>query len=132
MDSLPGPKGAYEMTQSDNGFFLRLDMPGVEPSGLKIYKRSERKVVTFNGVAPRKESFPFDESERVYAGVVQLDRDPNQIEVDVMVEDGSVILLFPDAEGALFFLPPPRSAPGQTSSGISFSHSCLKSNLGCN
>ena len=131
MDSLPGPKGAYEMTLVDGGFLLRLDMPGVPPSGIKIYKRSDRKVVTFNGVAPRKESFPFDESERVYAGVVQLNRDPIQIQLDVTVENGCVVMVFPNAEGALFFLPPPRSGPGQTSSGISFSL-LLRINLGCN
>ncbi|KAJ8445619.1 hypothetical protein Cgig2_018560 [Carnegiea gigantea] len=122
LQDLPGPKGPYDITRMKSGFFVRLDMPGVPPNGIKIFKRPEKKMVTFNATAPKKEGFPYDESERVYAGVVQLNKDPNELLVDVIAENGSVILLFPTADGHLFFIPQSRShttAMGEGSSGKS-------------
>ncbi|KAJ8423612.1 hypothetical protein Cgig2_011960 [Carnegiea gigantea] len=82
-----------------------LDMPGVAQNGIKIFKSSEKDMVTFSATALKKESFPYDESERVYVGIVQLNKDPNDLLVEVFVENGSVSVFFPTADGYLLFLP---------------------------
>ncbi|KAJ8441928.1 hypothetical protein Cgig2_020073 [Carnegiea gigantea] len=109
LQCLPGPKRPYEVTQMGEGLFVRLDMPGVARNGIKIFKNSEKDIVTFSATAPKKESFPYDESERLYAGIVQLNKDPTDLLVEVSVENGPVILFFPTADGYLLFLPQSRS-----------------------
>jgi len=62
-------------------------MPGVAQNGIKIFKSSEKDTVTFSATAPKKESLPYDKSERVYVGIVQLNKDPNDLLVEVSVEN---------------------------------------------
>ncbi|XP_074278758.1 uncharacterized protein LOC141602360 isoform X2 [Silene latifolia] len=85
-------------------------MPGVPPDGVKLVKYGETQTVTFSGKAPKL--WPdYDSSDRVYGGYVVLDRDPNQIEIEMKVENGSMKLFFPGSEGTLHFLSGLKRAP---------------------
>ena len=95
-------------------------MPGVPQNGLKIIKKPDRMTVTFSARARKKENLPFDESERVYAGFVQVNQHPYEVPVIDVGKNGCFLLLFPQSEGALFCLPAPKSAP-RISLGISLS-----------
>ena len=101
------------------GFTVRMDLPGVPENGLKIVKKEDRLTVTFRGTAPKKENFPFDESERVYAGFVQVD--PHRYHEIPFVElsrNGCFLLAFPKNDGTLFILPAPKYPPPQIIAGI--------------
>ncbi|XP_074274663.1 uncharacterized protein LOC141598788 [Silene latifolia] len=107
----PGPTGAFEARQVNNsGFYVRVDMPGVPPDGVKLVKYAETQTVTFSGKAPRLWT-QFDLSERVYGGYVVLDRDPTQIDIEMKVNKGSMRLFFPGSEGTLHFLSGFKRAP---------------------
>ena len=116
IESLPGPKGPHGVVCMERGFFARLDMPGVAPNGFRFFMKPNN-VLTFNTRAPKKESFPYDESERVYAGFLQLTGDPLETPIRVRAKNGSFFMFFRN-QANLFFLPPPRSPPPQISSGI--------------
>ncbi|XP_074274668.1 uncharacterized protein LOC141598791 [Silene latifolia] len=107
----PGPTGAYEARQIKNsGFYVRVDMPGVPPDGVKLVKYAETQTVTFSGKASML--WPgYDSSDRVYGGYVVLDRDPNQIEIEMKVTNGSMRLFFRGSEGSLHFLSGLKRAP---------------------
>ncbi|KAJ8445617.1 hypothetical protein Cgig2_018558 [Carnegiea gigantea] len=108
IDGLVGVLGSCQMSPMGFvGFFVRLDMPGVPRNGFRNF------VVTFNATAPKKESFPFDESERVYVGYLNVNRNPLVIPVQVIAQNGSFLMLFPATEGGLYFMPLPRSASAQ-------------------
>ena len=84
-------------------------MPGVAQNGIKIFKSSEKDTVTFSATAPKKESFPYDKSEKVYVGIVQLNKDLNDLLVEVSIENVSVAVFFPTIDGYLVFLLQRRS-----------------------
>ncbi|XP_074274667.1 putative 57 kDa heat shock protein isoform X2 [Silene latifolia] len=107
----PGPTGAYEARQVKNsGFYVRVDMPGVPPDGVKLVKYAETQTVTFSGKAPKIWQV-YDSSERVYGGYVVLDLDPTQIDIEMKVKNGSMRLFFPGSEGTLHFLSGLKQAP---------------------
>ena len=131
IDGLPGPKGPFQKTRMGSrsvGFVLRLDMPGVPRNGFKFFKKPN-KVVTFNATAPKNESFPFDESDRVYAGYLNVNRNPLVIPVQVIAQNGSFLMLFPATEGGLYFMPLPRSASAQIALSLSLSLSVSMARL---
>uniref|UniRef100_A0A803N3T2 Uncharacterized protein n=1 Tax=Chenopodium quinoa TaxID=63459 RepID=A0A803N3T2_CHEQI len=114
-----GPKGAYEAKQvngtwtngqSCRGLYVRVDMPGVpESGGVKIWKYSDSRTVTFTGKAPMV--WPhFDTSDRVYGGYVILDRDPTLVSVQSQLKNGTLHLFFPASDGSLHFLSPSNSS----------------------
>ncbi|XP_074264697.1 putative 57 kDa heat shock protein isoform X2 [Silene latifolia] len=108
----PGPRGAYESRQVNGGLYVRVDMPGVPPNGVKIFKRGEAHTVTFSGKAPIV--WPDCESSgRVYGGYVVLDRNPEEIDVQMTVVNGSLKLFFPNSDGFLHFFPPKTRVPKQ-------------------
>jgi len=122
IDGLVGVMGPCQMSPMGFvGFFLRLDMPGVPRNGFKFFKNPINKVVTFHATAPKKESFPLDESDRVYAGYLRVNRNPLVIPVQVMGQNGSFLMLFPDTEADFYFSPPPSFASPQIASGLSLS-----------
>jgi len=92
-------------------------MPGVPRNGFKFFRKPNR-AITFNATAPKKESFPFDESDRVYAGFLKLTGDALTTPLRVMPQSGSFWMVFPATQGALFLMPPPRAGPPQISSGF--------------
>jgi len=116
IDSLSGPKGPHGLVSMERGFFARVDMPGVAPDALKFFTKPNN-VLTFNARAPKKESFPLDESERVYAGFLHITGDPLVTPVRLRAHNGSFFMFFPNSQASLFLLPPPTSAP-QISSGF--------------
>ncbi|KAK9676000.1 hypothetical protein RND81_11G047000 [Saponaria officinalis] len=105
-----GPNGSYEARQVKNsGLYVRVDMPGVPPDGVKLVKYGETRTVTFSGKAPKYWSS--DSSGRVYGGYVVLDRDPTEIKVDMEVKNGCMRLVFEGAEGTLHYLGGLKRAP---------------------
>ncbi|XP_074264695.1 putative 57 kDa heat shock protein isoform X2 [Silene latifolia] len=106
----PGPRGAYEARQVNGGLYVRVDMPGVPPDGVKIFKRGQAHTVTFTGKAPIVWS-DCESSGRVYGGYVVLDRNPDEIDVEMRVVNGSLKLFFPNSDGILHFFPPKNRLP---------------------
>ncbi|XP_074263617.1 putative 57 kDa heat shock protein [Silene latifolia] len=106
----PGPRGAYESRQVNGGLYVRVDMPGVPADGVKIFKRGQAHTVTFTGKAPIV--WPdWESSGRVYGGYIVLDRNPDEIDVQMTVLNGSLRLFFPNSDGILHFFPPKNPLP---------------------
>jgi len=120
IDGFPNPRGAYQVNRWGTiGFTIRMDMPGVPKDDLKISRKSDLMTITFSARAPKKEDFPFDESERVYAGFVQVNKQHRYSIPFISVgRNGCFLLLLPKSAGSLFFLPEPRSALPQITSGV--------------
>ncbi|KAJ8445613.1 hypothetical protein Cgig2_018554 [Carnegiea gigantea] len=117
LDCTPWPQGPYEVIrmtwESIPAFFARLDMPGCY--GVSRFKKGNSGMITFNARAPKKEGFPYDESERVYAGCFNIAGEALVTPIKDIIRNGCFFMFFPVSHGTLFFLPPPRSPP---SSGI--------------
>ncbi|KMT03525.1 hypothetical protein BVRB_8g192020 [Beta vulgaris subsp. vulgaris] len=80
-------------------------MPGVASSDdVKIHKKSDKCSITFYGKAPKCEGWPLDDSQRVYAGSICVDRDPHSIPLEKTFKNGSLRLFLPGADGNLCFL----------------------------
>jgi len=88
-------------------------MPGC-PS-LKRCRKGNGGIITFTGRAPKKEGFPYDESDRVYAGYLKIAGEALVTPVRDVARNGCFFMVLPVSHGILFFLPPPRAPP---SSGI--------------
>ncbi|KAH9608275.1 hypothetical protein KSS87_018037, partial [Heliosperma pusillum] len=113
----PGPTGPYEARQVNGGLYVRVDMPGVPADGVKIFKRGEAHTVTFTGKAPIL--WPHCESSgRVYGGYVVLDRNPDDIDVQLTLVNGSLKLFFPNSDGILHFFPPKKPLPKQSQGSV--------------
>ncbi|XP_021728245.1 uncharacterized protein LOC110695296 isoform X2 [Chenopodium quinoa] len=104
-NSKPGPKGAYEVKRLNNGLYIRVDMPGVPSADdVKVNNKSEKCCITFYGKAPKHEGWPLDDSQRVYAGSISLDRDTDSIPLEKTFKNGCLRLFLPGADGHLSFL----------------------------
>ena len=100
------------------GSRIRLDMPGVPTHGLETSRKPDNMGIAFHATAPKKEGFPFDESQRVYAGFVRINQNVLDVPIIEYAENGCFLMIFPQNEGTLLFLPQPGCAPPQISSGI--------------
>ncbi|KNA12100.1 hypothetical protein SOVF_128950 [Spinacia oleracea] len=113
-NSKPGPKGAYEVRRANDGLYIRVDMPGVASlDDVKLNNKSDKHSITFYGKAPMREGWPLDDSQRVYAGSICLDRDPDLIPLEKTFKNGCLRLFLPGADGNLCFLTNQESGRSQ-------------------
>ncbi|KAJ8449153.1 hypothetical protein Cgig2_027155 [Carnegiea gigantea] len=81
-------------------------MPGVpDYIGVRLFTKSEIWTVNFQGKEFVSKYYPYEQSARIYAGGVSLNRNPSLANVNYSIKDGVLTMFFPRAKGSLLFLP---------------------------
>ncbi|XP_021728247.1 uncharacterized protein LOC110695297 [Chenopodium quinoa] len=94
---LPGPKGAYVLKKTEDGIYIRVDMPGAIQTSVNVDKDKDkdntRHEIHFGGVSMKKIDLPFvtfDKSSRCYIGTIKVEcQDFEQVLVNHQVNDGT-------------------------------------------
>lgn len=90
-NSVPGPKGAFELKIIDSGLYVRVDMPGVLEGLVSVRKGANdvKNEITFKGITENMSFWPMDSSRRVYEGIITVDCDDfEKVSFTVGVKNG--------------------------------------------